>query len=289
MSNIYTYQVRIVLKPNMMLTNLEDIVNILLANYRHPGRSYIPFHIQHKRRIVDIQFGTNGGGYAYIKRVWEIFGIESMWEYYVNLDNIFSLNEYSLLEVIPALSPIASIWVRETDEGAISDKLYVFDSKSHDFRDAKKVTYAFDTVTLTGAIQYEILSDEWKQVDSETWVLKRTGVYLSNNSRIDNPTPIPLPENLDLGECEREIDYVEYPPLSRLYEMPDFLTNIEVDIWKQAETLEFYYRERLVRKFQRCSIPAHLDNGWIEINLDYWDNCVNPEWLAYKQEIGLEE
>ena len=277
------------LKPNMMLTNLEDIINVLL--YEYGGKSYylVPFHIQNSHRVIDIQFGTNGRGYAYVQRVWEIFGIDGL-EYYSNLDDdhFLSLKYYSFIGVIPKESPIESIWVRETDSREL-DVLYVFDRNGYSFKDTKPAIYTFDSVEVNGAMDVSTFNNNWHQIEREKWVSKADGTYRSCNFRSGNSTPITQPDAIDIGRCEREISYIEYPPMNRLYEMPDFLTNIEVAIWKQAKTLEFYYRERLVRKFQRCSIPAHFDNGWIEINLDYWDNCVNPEWLAYKQEIGLDE
>lgn len=55
------------------------------------------------------------------------------------------------------------------------------------------------------------------------------------------------------------------------------------------EKIEFYYNNRCTKRIQWQS-KNNTDQGWwMQSSADSWDNCLNPNWLAFRNNLKLKE
>lgn len=288
MADIVTCQLRIILKKHTMLTNLTDVMRFLLRHTR--GISYgVSLQIQHTGRIIDIQYGSRNLAHVDIAELWWIFGSNHDIEGHKLIEQFLIREEFMLDEILPSETPIESIWLRQDhgyNEGF--DDFFYAKSGSKQLSEAKPAIYQFEEVKILWQSAPSNILDIWQAAQSDngqTWFSKEGGTYLSQNPR-------PESRNVSLHDISTLISpiYDIYePPFFELDEMPNYIIELENDFLLNAETIEFFWQGRCVRKFEYCHHMESNDYWWAEYNLDYWDNSVNPEWLAYKQEIGLEE
>ncbi len=68
-------------------------------------------------------------------------------------------------------------------------------------------------------------------------------------------------------------------------DLHDFLVFVNEDnyenYFKGLDTVEFQYNDRIVKRIQWISGKDEIRGGWIHSSADWWDNCMNKNWLGY--------
>lgn len=281
MPNLATAFVRVFHTSGNGRVTIPEILNVLLHGTGGTTGSsplYIRENIQHQ--FSDIQFVAKWDAVRYIKYLWAIYG----------------KNTLSSDETPEWLSPfltsdnqgkLSCVWYREANEKSSLDIIGVL-KNSTEILETQLCLYAFDSVKIQWLDKIKTTNNNCDEDDINLFS-QQYGTFRSYNPYygFGDVEPIVSPTTpVHAYSIETDV-FINYPSFA-YWEMPDCLVKIEAEIWEKAKVLEFFWKGRIVRKFLRCTTPFGND-GWAEYNLDYWDNCVNPEWLTYKQEIGLEE
>lgn len=286
MESIESSYMRIVLKKGRMLHNLQDIANFIKHYHSEYFIEKISLKVTTNNRVVDIEFGMQWGdwGVSMTQALWEIFVLNFGGKFYDTVEERLDSIDYQLIEALPFDSPIDSIWVRR--HNGMVDELYwlpsnqitsYYDQEFHEgFVAPCLAIYAFDTVKIVWDTIPDKVPEGWDVVDNGL-IRNIEGKHLACN-------PIGDPDSL--GEFQGRVPYI-------IVKIFDFiLSNEPLESIKQltvdnASQVEFYYQERMVYNLQKFKFNDKTQ--WKVFCYDGWGNCVTPEWLAYKQEIGLDE
>jgi hypothetical protein len=155
-------------------------------------------------------------------------------------------------------------WVRSSDDGSDCDNVVCWD----DDNSFRKCRYGTDRIKIYSPHP----SDENWLADGDGWILSIDGSYLTLNSRaavLGDRSP------LSTLTTPTEDD-------TRLYDlMPADFARFCETLPKDRHRIEYFYQERIVH----ASFP-HRDEfyteQWREYSLDYWDNCVDADYLQYQ-------
>ena len=201
-------------------------------------------------------------------------------------ERLDSIKDFNLIEALSFDSPIDSIWVRRHNGGYEGDELYWLPSDQitrhyeqefvEEFGSNHLAIYTFDTVKIVWDTLLDEIPADWDVTDNG---IKKSmdGKYLAFN-------PIGEPDSLD--EFQGRIPKI----ISKIFDfilLDEVLGAVESLAISHAQQVEFYYQDSMVYLLKRLQGDDKI--LWKVFCYDSWDNCVTPEWLAYKQEIGLDE
>lgn len=121
-------------------------------------------------------------------------------------------------------------------------------------------------------------AENW-QADGDGWVLSIEGSYCTLNTRDslgDDCCPIltlTTPTKWDSDLCElTPADFV------RVYDM----------LPKDRHRIEYLWQGRIVRASYPCQPDGYIQTEpWVDYSLDYWDNCVDADYLLYLNTIPM--
>ncbi len=252
MANIGTGFIRLIPKlPIREYLKVGEILNQLLT---WDGMSYhVPVFVrQHETTFVtDIQLGGKYSGTG---------GVQDVWDEYAEL--------------------LDAIWWCNFNDGGDHDIIGWITAKEDSLRrpnhGAIRSRYGFDRLEITwkpGGVQLDTADYAWeKSLDS--WTLRITGSYYAGNDRcsllMDIDPVMPTQTTATRG-LESDISYWhldEFEPS----DIQDILNAYNAD----AARIAFYWRDRCVQLKER---DHHTK--WRTYHMDDWDNCVDPNWLAY--------
>jgi hypothetical protein len=142
--------------------------------------------------------------------------------------------------------------------------------------------YGFDEIWVSGIkhMPSRVPGTKWRQLELAVWATSCQGSYLAGNDRCDllheyprmrSPsTPVRARESTQLSNQKCQ-------PISSWWpadKIPLQLTQIDPVVLASATKVEFSWRGRLTRVYQR------QDDHWLMWCLDHWDNCLDLGWLA---------
>ena len=72
-----------------------------------------------------------------------------------------------------------------------------------------------------------------------------------------------------------------------IYElMPETFANVYEMLPKDRYRIEYLWQNRIVHVSFPCKPDGFFhEDPWVEYSLDYWDNCVDPEYLEYHERM----
>lgn len=275
-------------------TLLDDTLSILFAQtWADPDVTReTPLHIKIHKRYIDIQIG--------FKRMPRL---ENLWAYFGSRDYDFEqaeeLMECELVhkfEEWETYNFVTEIWYRFGHGDGGIDYIGCFSTSDKwkieiDIQLRQSCRYTFDKMIvkwhklpqskLIDTFDWTKKGKEWElSFEHEYWAFNSRFSEFWKNSRYKKQIRHVSPTTDIIGESSWD---------GWFYEFSKKNSDIaEIFIQNAVEIL--CYRNNRVVKIIRFNPEAEYKNDWFtEYNLDYWDNCINPEWLAYKQEIGLDE
>jgi hypothetical protein len=153
-------------------------------------------------------------------------------------------------------------WVRSSDDGCDSDKVVCWDDENP-FR---KCRYGVDRIKIYS----QHPPDENWQADSDGWVLSIAGSYCTLNSRTsmgDSLCPLPT---LTTPTYESR----------GLYDlMPAHFAQVYDTLPKEQYRIEYLWEHRVVHASFPRDPQGCQTKPWVDYSLDYWDNCVDADYL----------
>jgi hypothetical protein len=174
---------------------------------------------------------------------------------------------YSVIEKYGHL--IDRTWIRYSDSGDDEDRIFCWHGEKFNTR---KCRYGIDRIKI---YSQESPDENW-QADVDGWTLAVEGSYQTLNSR-DN-----------LGERMCPISTLTTPAMDSadIYElMPEAFARIYETLPKDRYRIEYLWQDRIVHVSFPCQPDDFSEDRWIEYSLDYWDNCIDPEYLEYHKRM----
>jgi hypothetical protein len=160
-------------------------------------------------------------------------------------------------------------WTRYSDDGCDEDRIFCWHGEKFDTRICR---YGIDRIKIYSP---EPPNENW-QADGDGWTLAIEGSYQTLNSRT----------SLGNGMCP--ISTLTTPTMDSadIYELiPKAFAKIYEALPKDRYRIEYLWQDRIVHVSLPCK-PAFLhEDPWIEYSLDYWDNCIDPEYLEYHEQM----
>jgi hypothetical protein len=156
-------------------------------------------------------------------------------------------------------------WVRTSNGGGDYDMVVCWDD-NNPFRNCR---YGVDRIKI---YSQDPPDRNW-QADRDGWVLSIEGSYCTLNSR----------DSLGDGFCPIVTMTTPTQWDSDLLDlMPENFVNVYDTLPKDRYRIEYLWKDRIVR----ASFPHEPDGSsystpWVEYSLDYWDNCLDPDYLQY--------
>ncbi len=257
MANIATGFVRLFPKENHLL-QVGDILS-LLCNW-HGDSYHVPIFVRQNEfsLVTDIQFGDR-------------------WETAHGLDDVW--NKHS--EALKAL------WWRNFNDGGDHDNIgWIDDTGSSNGlpeHTPKWCRYGFDHMRITWKSD-KLVDDfglSWDKQDG-TWNLEINGSYRAGNDRCNlllrdqDIKPMPTLTTLTRGRRTDRLywDNDEFTPR---------LSQLLLSCEEQADTIEFFWKQRLVRLQRSPQNTGSQRRYWQDFCLDDWDNCVDDDWLVFNE------
>jgi hypothetical protein len=156
-------------------------------------------------------------------------------------------------------------WVRSSDDGSGDDSVVCWDDDNL-FR---KCRYGVDKIKI---YSQQPPSENW-QADGEGWVLSIEGSYRTENCRTsmgDSLCPLPT---LTTPTYEN----------SGLYDlMPADFAQVYDTLPKERYRIEYLWENRVVHASFPREPQGFQTEPWVDYSLDYWDNCVDADYLLYQ-------
>jgi hypothetical protein len=157
-------------------------------------------------------------------------------------------------------------WVRSSDGGDDIDYIVAWDEEI-----ARKCRYGIDRIKIYAP---EPPDKNWI-ADGDGWILVIGGSYQTLNCRSS------------LGQRICPISTLTTPTsyeIATLYElMPEAFANVYATLSKERYRIEYIWQDRIVH----VSFPSKQEGSYdyVEYSLDSWDNCVDPEYLNYHEQM----
>lgn len=161
-----------------------------------------------------------------------------------------------------------AMWVRWYDDGGDHDRIFIF---TGDFGESRLCRYGFDSVRLHAT---EPPGAGWRFVRPGVWEADLSGTYLAGNDRCNLLAELPR-----MSSCTTPVRGHGLSGPWELYpsdEFPPAAHDLAPLVNAIAEGLEFCWHRRPARVYQKRG------GWWWQWNLDDWDNCRDPVWLAYR-------
>jgi hypothetical protein len=158
-------------------------------------------------------------------------------------------------------------WVRSSNEGGDYDYVVSW----NDDTAPRKCRYGVDRIKIYSPHP----PDESWLADGDGWVLSISGSYCTLNSRdslggdrLCFITTLTTPTNEDSG----------------LYDlMPENFVRFHKMLQKDRYRIEYLWNDRVVHASFPWEDHRFSDlESWLEYSLDYWDNCVDADYLQYQ-------
>ncbi|MDB5307677.1 MAG: hypothetical protein JWO38_1879 [Gemmataceae bacterium] len=218
---------------------------LLRALTRYFGESYcVPAwgYDDYPRGCVEVQCGEK----------WSPTGVDTAWARYGKF--------------------LDAVWVRWYDSGGDHDAIFRFEPAAGII--SRLCRYGFERVRMTcpDGVDFSTLTTSWRPIRPCVWEADVSGTYLAGNDRCDLlrdeltlPSPTTPVRRSVLGTT---LDWASAG-------MPASLTRMEEAVQGCASAVEFLWRGRATRVYRRYA------SRWGLWCLDNWDNCHDPDWLAY--------
>jgi hypothetical protein len=156
-------------------------------------------------------------------------------------------------------------WVRSSDGGRGNDMVVCWDD-DNPFRECR---YGVDKIKI---YSQHPPAENW-QADGAGWVLSIEGSYCTENCRTsmgDSLCPLPT---LTTPTYEN----------SGLYDlMPEDFVRVYNTLPKDRYRIEYLWKNRVVHVSFPSEPQYFQTEPWIDYSLDYWDNCVDADFLQYR-------
>ncbi len=206
-----------------------------------------------------------GGDFSYCVPIYMDYG--SCWRYFDVQYGSRWASAHGVDDVIKKYGHLFDrTWVRASNDGGDCDRVFSWD----DDNPSRNCRYGVDRIKIYS--QYP--PDENWQVDGDGWVLSTTGSYSTLNSRdsLGNDfctiatLTTPTWDNSDLSDS-----------------IPEDFVKIYDTLLKDRYRIEYLWKGRIVRaSFPHKSDDFLYPDPWVEYSLDYWDNCLDPDYLEYQ-------
>lgn len=253
MGNIVTGFVRLIPKSGSFnYLPIGDMVTRLCTWYG--GLTYhVPVFVRQNEFTLttDIQFGAK----------WSIMtGVDAVWALHGSLLN--------------------ALWWRAHDEGSDHDVIGSIDHTNPDQEPSETedrlCRYQYDALQITWRTPPEDdLGLAWRR-EGAVWSLQTGGSYRADNSRCrlgldtDYWRTMPTTTSLARSSGDKTLSWSN----DELIPPPGLLPLCQ----QYAESIRFLWKGRAVRVHAR--VVDDIGERWDTFNLDDWDNCADPQWLA---------
>jgi hypothetical protein len=159
-------------------------------------------------------------------------------------------------------------WVRSSNDGDYRDYIVAWGEKN-----IRTCRYGIDRIKIYSP---DPPDKNWT-ADRDGWTLEIEGSYHTLNSRDS------------LGSRMCPISTLTTPTadeIATLYElMPKAFAQIHETLPKDRYRIEYLWKDRIVHVSFPCKPDDFSEDPWVEYSLDYWDNCVDPEYLEYHEQM----
>ena len=279
-SNILTSAVRVFAKPGRPLSRAvaEEVVAAMRADN---GSRWVPVTaaLGSGGKWLDVQFGSSKNP-----------GWPEFWE--------FRGEEFD------------SMWVRTSDEGGRPDTItHSLRAEDFHFRDPRPVRYGFDRVVVTGPRaalpEPPDVAEDWSQVGTGIWMSSAQGSYQAVNDRSDmreGPSVWIKESGWEPGRPALHPFELTTPTTPARYSfgvacfepawLGGLLADGETPPDPEIQRIDLYWRGRLVHRVQMYQdwwlddatddyVPSPLPPAWEHRSADFWDNCLDPDYLTY--------
>jgi hypothetical protein len=156
-------------------------------------------------------------------------------------------------------------WVRSSNDGSDYDNVVCWD----DDDPFRKCRYGIDRIKIYSPHP----PDESWLADGDGWILSIDGSYCTLNCRSSlgsvfsplSTLTTPAYESSDLSDL-----------------MPEDFARVYDTLSKDRYRIEYLWKNRVVHASFPCEPKGFQTETWVDYSLDYWDNCVDADYLQYQ-------